>query len=158
MDSICPKRVIAARAADVRELFWDIAAWQRIWSPIDAVEVVYDDGLLQESLMTLGWGGGTTQIRIIRFREPDGNIAFFSPTPPPEMTTHVGRWEFEDRGDACAVTARRDYELRRDPAENDDAFSERRASFRAAFQGRVERILETFQAHYASQPECSVCA
>lgn len=146
------EKELPASALTLRELFWDIERWQKIWDPVHKVSVVYDDRQHQEFMMELEWRGERATIRTIRFLTGNGDIEFFSPNPPGEMTDHCGSWQFLDTGEKkCRVVAQRQFRLRRSPDELDSDYSQREAEFATSFCSRLGRILDAFD-EYLSVP------
>jgi hypothetical protein len=154
-DVIEVSRVVEAAPREVADLFWDIEAWQAIWDRIDQVEVGYDDGVHQEFAMDVQRDGRTEQVRTIRFRDHGGDIAFFSPTPPPTMEHHAGEWLFVPEGERCRVVARRRYRLRRHEREGEAAFEERWREYGERFSARLDRILGCFSEHFTPGVVCT---
>ena len=129
-------------------MFWDIRRWHSIWSPVDAVKVNYDDGRHQEFTMALRWLETDVTIRTLRFMEPQGDISFFSPNPPPEMSSHVGKWGFKAIENGCLITILREYKLMRMNFESGDEHSLRATEFKRVFEARLDNLLRAFQRHY----------
>jgi len=127
-------------------LFWDFKSWQNIWSPMQAVEVLYDDGLHQEVIMTVERDGQAETNRTIRFLRENGDIVFFSPEAPPMMTIHRGEWKFYNDAGKCRVKAMREFEI------NDRYFNVNISlapeQFIKNFQGRLKNILDKFQSYF----------
>lgn len=148
---------VVAPPAEVADLFWNIRAWHAIWLKIDDVEVLYEDPVHQEFVMGVERDGRREDVRTIRFRQSGGDINFFSPRPPPTMTSHRGSWRF--RADpaivsACRVLARREYELRRNAHESEADFQQRRLDYRQQLAARLQAILNGFAGHFAAaRPE-----
>lgn len=128
--------------------FWHMERFQAIWEPITQVEVKYDDGINQESLMWVNRDGQEECIRIIRFRS-GWDILFFNPEPPPLMTFHRGAWRLHPhQSEGCLIVAEREYQLKRQETETREDYLCRSEQFHASFQARLEKILTFFQRHY----------
>ena len=98
----------------VYDAFAGLAHWQAALPDVRGVEVLYDDGRLQEFLMTVERPNGAETIRGVRFLEP-GSIELFQPTPPPGFRRMCGTWSFREADGSTEVTATRTFELQ-DPA------------------------------------------
>jgi hypothetical protein len=156
LDAVQTAAFVPAAAERVSELFWDIRAWHAIWTKIDEVEVVHDDGVHQEFVMGVERDGRREDVRTIRYRRGMREIEFFSPTPPPTMDVHRGTWGLRPhwtRPDACWVTACREYRLIRGEDEDAVAYARRRREYRERFAARLAAILGCFVEHYAGQAE-----
>jgi hypothetical protein len=149
MDHIEVTRVIPSAPDAVRELFWAIGEWTRIWDRLTRIDVGYDDGVHQEVTMTVTRDGRLERVRTARFRV-DGDIAFFSPEPPPAMDSHRGAWAFAPDRAGCRVTARREYCLLPDSEHGSASNACHRAEYRARFESRLASILECFARHFAA--------
>jgi hypothetical protein len=95
----------------VYEAFAGLSHWQAALPDVLGVEVLYDDGRLQEFLMTVERPNGAETIRGVRFLEPD-SIELFQPVPPPGFTRMCGAWHFRDAGGSTEVTATRTFEVK----------------------------------------------
>lgn len=141
--------VVPADLRVVSALFWDASAWQRVWSPMDQIQIQYDDGVHQEFWMTVNRDGVDERVRTIRFRYEETFIRFFTPNPPPMMREHAGSWGFAPHSDGTVVTATRRYAMkaaldagRPEHRSNDDAFAD-------SFQRRVDAILASFSNYFS---------
>jgi hypothetical protein len=148
MQKITLRRPLSASAERAEALFWDIQRWQAIWSPIEAVDVGYDDGLHQEFSMRVWRDGRCESVRTLRFRAGGGTIAFFSPRPPPMMSLHRGLWRFEPADGRCLASAVREYELLRPDGESAAAYARRRRAFARDFRARLGLIFDRFEEHF----------
>lgn len=136
------------------DLFWDVRAWHEIWSGVDSIDIIYDDGVHQEFTMTVYRGGVKETVRTVRYRRPDGDIEFFTPQCPPGMSQHSGSWTFTDvpgRPDECDIAAIREYTLRRGD-ESLDRYEQHCINYQTSFTGRLHAILASFGEHFAHQP------
>ena len=153
MERFAIHKSYAAPAAVVRNVFWDVEQWQRIWNPVSRVDVLYDDRQFQEFQMGLLWRGRPITIRTIRMKQPNGDIGFFSPNPPGEFSHHTGSWRFHDeegRGH-CAVVAEREFIVRRLEGESSEDYETRQRPICAAFRERVTRLLDAFDPYFAQK-------
>ncbi|MGA1840879.1 MAG: hypothetical protein ACMUIU_09660 [bacterium] len=124
--------------------FWDIKGWSGIWNYIEKVSLLYQDGIIQEFVMVVERDGLIENIRTIRFKY--GNvIEFFSPSPPPMMENHSGKWIFEKIDTKkTKVIALREYKLLQKENETTSDYLKRSHQFKLKFQKRLSQILETF--------------
>ncbi|HJX83892.1 MAG TPA: hypothetical protein VJ723_06080 [Candidatus Angelobacter sp.] len=143
MDYIRAVKVFSASASHVRDLFWNIEEWKRIWAPIRRVVVHYDDQQLQEFEMELSWQDSVICIRTVRIKERNGDIVFFSPSPPGDLSYHAGCWRFADVSKkTCEVVAERWFMLRRLKQETIQNYLHRKQGYQETFQTRVQKILQ----------------
>lgn len=157
-DVVRARAVVPASVPQVADLFWDVRGWHRIWNKIDEVAVLFDDGIHQEFRMMVQRDGRAEDVRTVRYRQPNGDVAFFSPAPPPAMTIHTGSWSFRDVSGGCEVTAVREYRLRPGPQETAAELAASRAAYAQAFTGRLQAILDAFVAHYRAIGSAPVAA
>ena len=138
--------IIAANADEISALFWNIKAWNNIWMPIQTIEMLYEDDNHQEMIMKVDRDGKMESNRTIRFRHHvSGEIAFFSPTPPPMMSYHKGFWRFVANGKQTKIISERDYSLTRIVSESEHEFSGRQQVFSQGFTQRLLNILTSFK-------------
>jgi hypothetical protein len=147
MDQVEVTRVIPSTPDAVRELFWAIGDWTRIWGAMTIVDVSYDDGVHQEVAMTVERDSRTERVRTARFLV-NGDIVFFSPQPPPTMAVHRGIWAFAPDPGGCRVTARREYSLLIEPGQLAAGHARRRVQYQARFEDRMGSILDSFVDHF----------
>ncbi|MFJ4209038.1 SRPBCC family protein [Paenarthrobacter sp. NPDC089675] len=141
--------VVPADLRAVSALFWDAAAWQRVWSPMDQIQIEYDDGVHQEFWMTVNRDGLDERVRTVRFRYEESLIRFFTPNPPPMMRQHAGSWDFAHHPDGTVVTATRRFAMK---DRFDDSSLKRQwnaDAFADSFQSRVDAILASFSSHFS---------
>ena len=149
MERIEVQRLLPERARPLAQLFWDIEAWLAVWSAIEAVDVLYDDGDHQEFVMHVWRDGAEEVVRTLRFRDVrTGSISFFSPDPPPMMSRHEGEWLFEPVADETRVTATRSFELCRPPGVGPERADR---EFVDSFKLRLRAILDSFSVHCAGR-------
>ncbi len=142
MHRIESMRKIRAAESDVRHLIWDIKAWSCFWEQIQAVDILYDDGIHQDFIMSLSWQNRDSSIRTVRFRDQNGNIHFFSPQPPSPTTVHRGLWKLVASEDGTtALTAMRWFEMPIQEKENLETHSQHLKTFSEDFQTRLETLL-----------------
>jgi hypothetical protein len=131
---------------EVRALLWGIKSWAQCWSPIHTVEILYDDGFHQDFAMFLEWQASDTYIRTVRFLDGEGDIVFFSPKPPPPMTTHHGKWQLTlDEDQDVELTAIRWFELPLIEKETQEEYQQRLKNFSAKFVERLEHLLKCLE-------------
>lgn len=128
-------KVIEACADEVSQFIWDIQEWAHFWSPLHKVDILYDDGLHQDFVMSLYWQESNASVRTVRFRKDKStNISFFSPKPPLPMMFQHGLWQMAPYPNGkTELTAIRWFSL--PPQENAEEFCQN-------FQTRVEALLE----------------
>jgi hypothetical protein len=130
--------------------FWDVNLLQQFWTAITQVGTSYDDGSNQECTMSVIRNGKQEDIRIVRFRS-QGDILFFNPQPPPMMAFHRGAWRFQPHfSGGCLVVAQREYQLRQQDGETDEAYERRAQDFHRSFESRLDKLLTSFE-QYCSQ-------
>lgn len=86
--------IVDAAGSLVRDLLWDAEEWPSLLLHCTGMEVLYDDGLNQEFIMTVEVGETVEEIRSIRHRGAN-EITYFQPTPPDPLLEHRGRWTAE---------------------------------------------------------------
>ncbi|NNG38502.1 hypothetical protein HJ588_04330 [Flexivirga sp. ID2601S] len=153
-DTARAQQLVQSDRRTVSDLFWDVRAWHEIWSGIDSVEVLYDDGVHQEFTMTVYRGGVTETVRTIRYRHPTGDIEFFTPECPPGMEQHSGYWMFHEvpgQPGTCEVLAGRQYTLTPDQ-RSFEQYENDRWFYQLSFTGRLHAILLSFAEHFAHEP------
>lgn len=135
MHKITSTKIIRARANEVSQFIWNIQEWSHFWSPLHKVDILYDDGLHQDFVMSLDWQESNASVRTVRFRKDKRtNIFFFSPKPPLPMTLHHGLWQIVPYPDGkTELTVVRWFSL--PPQEDVEDLSQN-------FQTRIEALLE----------------
>jgi hypothetical protein len=147
MDRVSVQRRVPAAADDALDRFWREDGLAAFWDPIEHVQCLFDDGLLQELTMAVEREGQLERIRIVRFREQHA-IVFFNPVPPPMMGVHHGTWRFAPLADGgCLVEAYREYRLLRKPDESDHDHARRRVKFARGLRRRLALLLDAFADH-----------
>lgn len=143
MHNISVKRKIRSPCEKVRAILWGIKSWSQFWSPLHKVDLLYDDGVHQDFAMFLEWQTADTYIRTVRFLDDEGNIAFFSPKPPPPMTVHHGLWQLGLDSDlGVELTAVRWFELPYIEKETLEEYQQRLKDFSRGFMERLENLLK----------------
>ncbi|MDP1609099.1 MAG: SRPBCC family protein [Chlamydiales bacterium] len=143
MHTIKTTKKIRAPYKNVWQLIWEIKAWAHFWEPLQVVDILYEDGMHQDFVMSLSWQNRDASIRTVRFCAQDGTIHFFSPVPPFPTTIHQGSWKFASHGDdAVELTATRWFELPMLEKESTDNYLQRLKIFSQEFQVRLETLLE----------------
>lgn len=82
----------------------DVQQWPRLLPHVEAIDVIYDDGLYQEFYMTVrGEDGGQHRVRSVRKCDQD-KISFFQVDPPKFLDSHAGGWRFRhNQAGQCVV-------------------------------------------------------
>lgn len=96
------KLVINAPESFVSDLLWTAQEWPSLLQHCTGMEVLYDDGINQEFMMTVEVGDTVEKIRSIRNRSPRA-ITYFQPTPPDPLLEHRGRWTWNDSGSGPGI-------------------------------------------------------
>ncbi len=143
MQKIIVKTKINSPCVKVRSILWEIKYWTNFWIPTHNVNVLYDDTLHQDFSMSLDWQTSSTYIRTVRFLNEQGNITFFSPTPPPPMTLHQGLWELTPENDQITeLTAIRFFTIPLSENETLKEYEKRLNDFSQGFVVRLEKLLK----------------
>lgn len=97
--SVRAEAEVDAPAADVYEVYADIAEWPRHFDSVLAAELTYDDGYNQEFTMTVEKDGRIESVRGVRYLRRPGEMEMCHFTPPPGMATFRCRRDFSARHD-----------------------------------------------------------
>lgn len=94
-----------------------VQQWPRLLPHVEAIEVIYDDGLYQEFFMTVrGEDGSRTKVRSVRKCDETG-ISFFQVDPPRFLDYHSGGWSFrQNEAGQCVVTTYHQWRVNRQAA------------------------------------------
>ncbi len=143
MHKIIVKKKIQVPLNIAHKRIWDISSWASFWNPLQKIEILYDDGLHQDFKMLVDWQGRNSWVRTIRFCNPNLDVAFFSPQPPPPTSIHQGLWQFAVLTDTLTeLTAVRYFELPQAELEESEEYSMRLIQFSQDFQTRLQDLLQ----------------
>lgn len=143
MHTLEATKKIRAPLRDIWQLIWEIKSWAHFWEPVQTVDILYDDGIHQDFIMSLDWQNRDVRIRTVRFRDRDGNIQFFSPEPPSPTIIHQGMWKFlANEDDTTVLTTVRSFELPMVAKESIENYLQRLENLSEGFQARLEKLLE----------------
>lgn len=103
--SLTEEMTIAAPMETVYRHLQAVQQWPRLLPHVEAIDVIYDDGIYQEFYMTVRSDDGTrNKVRSVRKCGP-AEITFFQVDPPKFLDRHSGGWKFaETAGEQCVVT------------------------------------------------------
>ena len=104
----------------VYSAFFNLEYWKQALLDVLNVNVLYDDGIHQEFLMTVERPNGAETVRGIRFCTPNKRIELFQPLPPPMFSRMVGVWTFQEVNGGTEVKAERWFRLK-DNSNNNSA-------------------------------------
>lgn len=138
-------RYIPASKQEVFECFWDIKNWYKVWSPIEGVEVNFDDNYTQIFTMEVWRDGICEKVQTIRKREND-QITFTSPVAPPKLKEHSGSWIFKNEGEGAIVTATRNFQMDKEQILEDEHHALK--NYKYNLQMRLLKILDSFVDYY----------
>jgi aromatase len=88
----------------IYQLLRDAASWPWLLPHCNAVQMLYEDPVNQEFVMSVRVGEQDERIRSIRKLHGD-SIEYFQPEPPPSLTEHQGRWSLRETDAGVEVTA-----------------------------------------------------
>lgn len=143
MHKVYVKRKIISPCAKVRSVLWEIESWANFWLPTHSVAVLYDDAFHQDFSMFLDWQAANAYIRTVRFLDAKGNIAFFSPTPPPPMIVHHGVWQLTpEDNQSTDLVAIRWFKIPLIEKETFEEHRKRLQDFSNGFVIRLENLLK----------------
>lgn len=137
---------IPAKIGTVKQLFWNIKAWDKIWEKVYSVDVNFDNGTLQDFSMTVERDGEVEHIRTIQEKDLSGNILLYSAVPPAKLQIHHGAWRFIDLGETTGVVCRRVFKMSKEYQSEFEAYKEE-------FQKRLNSILNAFKDYYLNGGE-----
>lgn len=146
-------RLISADKNELIQCFWDIQRWYNIWSPIEKVEVDFDDGMTQIFSMNVWRDGICEEVKTIRKKTSEDVIEFTSPSPPLKLRNHSGSWIFEDTEQGTIVTATRNFEMDIDQLDGEVTTLEALKTYKYNLQLRLKTILEAFETYYKKKGE-----
>lgn len=138
-------RLVKTNYKNALKRFWDIKNWGDIWTPIDSVEVNYDDNTNQDFSMLVWRNNIKEEVRTIRHKINEKVIDFNSIKPPPKLLLHEGKWIFEEHKNGTVVTSERTFFM--DNKQLDDNYDDELKNYKYNLQNRLIHILESFQ-HY----------
>lgn len=138
-------RLVKTNYKNALKRFWDIENWGDIWTPIDSVEVNYDDNTNQDFSMLVWRNNIKEEVRTIRHKINEKVIDFNSIKPPPKLLLHEGKWIFEEHKNGTVVTSERTFFM--DNKQLDDNYDDELKNYKYHLQNRLIHILESFQ-HY----------
>jgi len=127
----------------VKSLFWKIREWNKIWNPIQNVEVLYDNKLIQRFIMDVKRDNQIEKIETIRYFE-DNKISFYSIDMPPRLDVHHGYWLFEPSGEETLVVAGRTFMMQ-------DKYMSSFSKYKEDLQNRIGNILKSFYSYLTAQ-------
>ncbi|MCD6047054.1 MAG: hypothetical protein K0S08_701 [Gammaproteobacteria bacterium] len=111
---------------DIYGAFCDLTLWTKILPDIKNAEILYDDHIHQEFLMTVERPAGLETIRGVRYCHPFHTLEVFHPVPPPGVKYMRGKWHFiPDNQDIVDVIATRDFELITNNPAAENEFAEK---------------------------------
>ncbi|MFI3133001.1 SRPBCC family protein [Staphylococcus warneri] len=138
-------RLVKTDYKNALKRFWDIKNWGDIWTPIDSVEVNYDDNTNQDFSMLVWRNNIKEEVRTIRHKINEKVIDFNSIKPPPKLLLHEGKWIFEEHKNGTVVTSERTFFM--DKKQLNDNYDDELKNYKYNLQNRLIQILESFQ-HY----------
>lgn len=138
-------RLVKTDYKNALKRFWDIKNWGGIWTPIDSVEVNYDDNTNQDFSMLVWRNNIKEEVRTIRHKINEKVIDFNSIKPPPKLLLHEGKWIFEKHKNGTVVTSERTFFM--DKKQLNDNYDDELKNYKYNLQNRLIQILESFQ-HY----------
>lgn len=130
---------------DIKDIFWKIHDWGKVWNPIRKVEYELDSEYVQEFTMEVEHDKKVEVIRVTQIKKED-SIMFYNTIPPRNLSIHCGLWDFQKVEGGTLVTAYRIYQT-----YNKD--SEFFVSYKNNFKNRIESILDNFSEYIANNQE-----
>lgn len=130
----------------IENQLWNIREWSRIWTPMQKIDVLYEDMIHQEIKMQVDRDGVTESNRTIRLRDINGGtILFVSLEPPPMLCLHKGVWIVKSSKGKTVLEAQREFQLVKNKRESILEYNFREQEFAKKFTSRLSCILHAFK-------------